>query len=186
LECAKVAVPLDWDRPKDKQIELSVIRHRASRLEERIGSLFVNPGGPGASGVDLAHNLTTKLDGWGGGRFDVVSWDPRGTNASSPVKCFTSDEAEAQFWVGVSIPITAAESRAYQRKTVEMARRCGEVSGELLAHISTADTARDLDALRRLVGDDKLTYVGLSYGMEIGQTYVNARDRTGEVGQAAW
>ena len=103
----------------------------------------------------------------------MVSWDPRGTNPSSPVECFTSDQAADQFWAGVSIPITRAESKAYQRKTVELARRCGEVSGDLLDHISTADTARDLDALRRLVGDDKLTYVGLSYGTMIGQTYVN-------------
>ena len=72
-----------------------------------------------------------------------------------------------------SIPFTRAESKAYQRKTVELARRCGEVSGDLLDHISTADTARDLDALRRLVGDDLLTYVGLSYGTMIGQTYAN-------------
>ena len=103
----------------------------------------------------------------------MVSWDPRGTNRSSPVECFTSDQAADQFWAGVSIPTTRAESKAYQRKTVELARRCGEVSGDLLDHITTADTARDLDALRRLVGDDKLTYVGLSYGTMIGQTYVN-------------
>ena len=73
----------------------------------------------------------------------------------------------------MSIPITPAESVAYQRKTVELARRCGEVSGELLSHITTADTARDLEALRKLVGDRKLTYVGLSYGSMIGQTYAN-------------
>ena len=173
LQCATVPVPLDWDNPDGKQIELAVIRHLASRPAERIGSLFVNPGGPGASGVGFVQNLASTIDEWGAGRFDVVSWDPRGTNASTSVTCFTSDAARDQFWQGSTIPITRSESKAFQRKTIELAQRCGEVSGELLPHVSTADTARDLDALRRLVGDDQLTYVGLSYGSMIGQTYVN-------------
>jgi len=103
----------------------------------------------------------------------VVSWDPRGTNRSTPVNCFTSDAARDQFWAGTSIPFTKDASKAYQRKVTELARRCGQVSGDLLDHISTADTTRDLDALRGMVGDDLLTYVGLSYGTEIGQTYIN-------------
>jgi pimeloyl-ACP methyl ester carboxylesterase len=173
LECATVAVPLDWDRPNGQQIELAVIRHRASRPQERIGSLFMNPGGPGSSGVGFVRGAADLVDGWGGGRFDVVSWDPRGTNASTPVQCFTSDAERDRFWAGATIPITRVESKAYQRRTVELARRCGQVSGDLLNHVSTADTARDLDALRGMVGDERLTYVGLSYGTMIGQTYVN-------------
>jgi pimeloyl-ACP methyl ester carboxylesterase len=89
------------------------------------------------------------------------------------VNCFTSDAARDQFWAGTSIPFTKDASKAYQRKVTELARRCGQVSGDLLDHISTADTTRDLDALRGMVGDDLLTYVGLSYGTEIGQTYIN-------------
>ena len=103
----------------------------------------------------------------------MVGWDPRGTNGSSPVECFTSDRGPGPVLGGRVDSHHPAESEAYQRKTVELARRCGEVSGDLLYHISTADTARDLDALRRLVGDGKLTYVGLSYGTMIGQTYAN-------------
>jgi pimeloyl-ACP methyl ester carboxylesterase len=173
LECAKVPVPLDWDRPNGKHIELAVIRHLASRPEARIGSMFINPGGPGESGVGFVQGAGADLDAWGDGRFDIVSWDPRGTVGSSPVRCFTSDASEAQFWQGVSIPMTPAESRAYEHRTVELSRRCREVSGKLLSHISTADTARDLDALRQLVGDRTLTYVGLSYGTFLGQTYAN-------------
>ena len=135
--------------------------------------MFVNPGGPGASGIGIVQGLSDMLDTWGAGRFDVVSWDPRGTNASTPVNCFTSDAARDQFWAGTTIPFTRVESKAYQRKTIDLARRCGQVNGDLLDHISTADTARDLDALRGLVGDDLLTYVGLSYGTMIGQTYIN-------------
>ena len=136
LECARVPVPLDWDKPNGKQIELAVIRHLASRPQERMGSMFVNPGGPGASGVGVVQGLSEMLDNWGGGRFDVVSWDPSGTNDGTPVNCFTSDTARDQFWKGTSIPITRAESKA-STQTVDLARRRGEVNGDLLDHIST-------------------------------------------------
>jgi pimeloyl-ACP methyl ester carboxylesterase len=135
--------------------------------------MFVNPGGPGDSGVTLVQTSGADFDAWGGGRFDVVGWAPRGVDGSSPVECFTSTAARDRFWAGVSLPLTAAESQAFSRKTVELARRCGEVNGDLLDHISTGDTARDLDALREAVGDRLLTYVGLSYGSMIGQTYAN-------------
>ena len=173
FECAKVAVPLDWDRPNGKKIELAVMRYLAGRPKQRIGSMFVNPGGPGDSGVKLVQTSGADFDAWGGGRFDVVGWDPRGTNGSSPVDCFTSTAARDRFWAGVTLPNSPAESRGFSRKTVELARRCGEVNGDLLDHISTGDTARDLDALRKAVGDRLLTYVGLSYGSMIGQTYAS-------------
>lgn len=173
LECARVRVPLDWDRPNGRTISLKVVRHLASRPDQRIGSLFVNPGGPGDTGVGLVMGAGDDLDAWGAGRFDVVSWDPRGTNASTPVRCFRTEQSAARFWQGASIPTTTAEAQAFRRLTVDLARRCDEVSGWLLPHISTADTARDLDHLRRLVGDPQLTYVGLSYGTYLGQTYAN-------------
>ncbi len=173
LECARVRVPLDWDRPHGRTISLKVIRHLASKPEQRIGSMFINPGGPGDTGIGLVKGAGDDLDRWGDGRFDVVSWDPRGTNASTPVRCFRSERSAARFWRGVSIPITKAQSTSFSRTSAALARRCGNVSGWLLPHISTADTARDLDYLRRLVGDRKLTYVGLSYGTFLGQTYAN-------------
>ncbi len=173
LECARIRVPLDWDRPQGRSISLKVIRHPASRPDQRLGSMFINPGGPGSSGVGLLQGAGDDLDGWGDGRFDVVSWDPRGTNASTPVRCFRSERSAAKFWAGISIPTTTAQSRSFRRTTAALARRCGQVSGWLLSHISTADTARDLDHLRRLVGDRELTYVGLSYGTFLGQTYAN-------------
>ncbi|GIF62931.1 hydrolase [Asanoa ishikariensis] len=173
FQCARVPVPLDWDEPDGEQIELAVMKHLASKPDERIGTMFIDPGGPGQSGVGLVGDSGEELDAWGDGRFDLVGWDPRGTNDSSPVRCFTSAEEEAAFWDGVSIPSTPEESAAYQRKTVELAKRCGEVSGDLLSHITTADTARDLDRLRAGVGEERITYVGLSYGSLIGQTYLN-------------
>jgi pimeloyl-ACP methyl ester carboxylesterase len=173
LQCARVRVPLNWEHPHGRTIQLAVIRYLATKPKQRIGSLFINPGGPGDTGIGLVQGLGAEIDGWGGGRFDVVSWDPRGTNASTHVRCFTSERSEASFWKGVTIPTTRAASERYARKVAALARRCGKVSGWLLPHISTADTARDLDYLRRLVGDRKLTYVGLSYGTYVGQTYAN-------------
>jgi pimeloyl-ACP methyl ester carboxylesterase len=173
LECGQLSVPLDWNRPNGTHIKLEVIRHLASRPDARIGSIFLNPGGPGDTGVGLVSGSGDELDAFGDGRFDLVSWDPRGTNASEPVHCFTSDAKEAAFWRGKEIPTTPAASRAYQRKLVDLARRCGEVMGDVLNHISTADTARDLDALRAAVGERTMTYVGFSYGTLLGQTYAN-------------
>jgi pimeloyl-ACP methyl ester carboxylesterase len=175
LQCAKVSVPLNWHRAAGQHIRLAVIRRLASDQKHLIGSMFVNPGGPGESGVDLVRNPESgnALSAWGGGRFNLVGWDPRGTNRSDPVRCFTSQASEARFWRGVQIPTTAAQSRAYEHKVIELARRCGQVSGQLLDNISTEDTARDLNYLRQLVGDRALTYVGLSYGTMIGQTYAN-------------
>jgi pimeloyl-ACP methyl ester carboxylesterase len=174
LECADVPVPLDWRRPNGPRISLSVIRHLASRPERRIGSLFVNPGGPGDSGVGYVAERGEALDAMTGGRFDVVGWDLRGgAGASAPVSCFANASERASFWEGLPVPTTRAEERRYLAKTVELAQRCGALNGELLAHISTADTARDLDHLRRLVGDRKLTYLGESFGTLIGQTYAN-------------
>jgi pimeloyl-ACP methyl ester carboxylesterase len=173
LQCARIRVPLDWDRPNGRTISLALIRHLASKPQERIGTMFINPGGPGAPGIGLLQGDPEGIDALGGGRFDVVSWDPRGTNASTRVKCFRSQRSESRFWAGVSIPTSRAASARFEDKVAALARRCGQVSGWLLPHISTADTARDLDHLRVLMGEAKLTYIGLSYGTFLGQTYAN-------------
>ena len=174
LECARVPVPLDWDRPDGAKITLSVARYLASRPAQRIGSLFVNFGGPGVAGAAPVKEAGALLDGLGDGRFDVVGWDPRGTGESTHVRCFADDAGLERFWgPDWTIPTTPAESRRYVPKTVDYARRCEALSGALLAHISTKDTVRDLDYLRQLVGDRQLTYRGLSYGAFLGQTYAN-------------
>lgn len=174
LECASVPVPLDWAHPGGTTITLSVIRHPASHPERRIGSLFVNPGGPGDSGVGYVAARGEELDAMTGGHFDIVGWDLRGgAGGSAPVTCFADATERASFWQDLPMPTTRAEERRYLAKTIELAQRCGARNGELLAHISTADTARDLDHLRRLVGDRRLTYFGESFGTLIGQTYAN-------------
>jgi len=154
---------------------LAVIRYLVRRPAQRIGSLFVNFGGPGVPGVAALRAATpAELDALGRGRFDVVSWDPRGTGESTHVRCFANAGAQARFWgPDWSVPTTTSASRRYVAKTVAFVNRCVALSGPLLAHISTADTARDLDFLRRLVGDRGLTYLGVSYGTFLGQTYAN-------------
>jgi pimeloyl-ACP methyl ester carboxylesterase len=173
LECSHAKVPLDWSRRGGAQITLAIIRHIASRPRKRIGSLFFNPGGPGVSGIDTVKGAGADLDILSGGRFDIVSWDPRGIGASTPVRCFSDEVSLASFWDHRGIPTTKAASPPYLRKTVGFARRCGASSGTLLRHISTADTARDLDYLRELLGDQRLTYLGWSYGSFLGIVYAN-------------
>jgi len=173
VQCARVPVPLDWQHPAGARIELSVVRHLAGRPNERIGSLFFNWGGPGVAGVPKVKEMAAQLDAIGEGRFDVVSWDPRGTGGSAAVECFSSEKSRTAFWGDWSIPTTNAQSSAFVPKAAAFVRRCTSRNGDLLAHISTADTVRDLDELRRLVGDAQLNYRGISYGTFIGQTYAN-------------
>jgi pimeloyl-ACP methyl ester carboxylesterase len=173
LECARVFVPLDWSNRNGAQIRLAVIRRVASQPRRRIGAIFFNPGGPGVSGVDTVKATGADLDNLGGGRFDIVSWDPRGGGASTHVRCFSDEGSLSSFWDHLGVPTTKAASPAYLSKTVGFARRCGEGSGPLLRHISTADTARDLDYLRGLLGERRLTYLGWSYGSFVGSVYAN-------------
>ena len=150
LECARVPVPLDWDNPNGPQISLFVIRHRASEPSQRIGSVFLNFGGPGVPGVPAVRQGGKGLDLLFGGRFDVLSWDPRGTGESTHVSCFKDVHALDQFWgQDWTFPYTVEESRMYVPKTIEYARRCAALSGSLLEHIATTDTVRDLDYFRR-------------------------------------
>lgn len=173
LQCARITVPLDYDDPAGRTIGLALIRHLASKPKQKIGTLFINPGGPADSGLSLVRGAGAEIDAWGDGRFDVVSWDPRGSNASAPVQCFRSKLAEERFWAGVTYPYGYAQSARFASKINALAKRCNDVSGWLLPHISTADTARDLDHLRALLGEKKTTYVGLSYGSYLGETYAN-------------
>jgi pimeloyl-ACP methyl ester carboxylesterase len=173
LECARVPVPLDWRRPGGRTISLAVIRHLAGAPAQRLGSLFFNPGGPGDSGIQAVKERGASLDALTGGRFDVISWDTRGSGGSSPVSCFATAGQRARFWQNLPVPSTRPQERRYLAKTVAYARRCGARNGQLLRHISTADTVRDLDHLRQLAGDAQLTFLGESYGTMIGQTYAN-------------
>jgi pimeloyl-ACP methyl ester carboxylesterase len=128
LQCARIAVPLDWKDPGGRTISLAVIRHLA-KPQERIGTMFINPGGPADTGVGLVQGDPTGVDAIGGGRFDVVSWDPRGSNASTRVLCFNDQREESRFWSGASFPSAKTASEQMLRLTSDLAQRCGEMSG---------------------------------------------------------
>lgn len=164
-ECAEVLAPLDYANPGRRAVTLSMRRVPATR-EPRLGTLFVNPGGPGASGKELA----ARFERTGLEQYDIVGWDPRGTGDSTPVVCYGPAETDALNNLDSS-PDDAAERAALIRGYYAFGASCWEHSGELLEHISTTETVRDLDLLRQLVGDAKLHYLGYSYGTQIGATY---------------
>lgn len=175
LECATVQVPLDYRKPFGAKTELAVARILAADTKNKIGTLFLNPGGPGASGVDLVFNgfgdyLNEVLQG----RFDIVGWDPRGTGESSPVRCWDSDDARDSYFEGLpTFPYRANQEKNYFVRYRHIAYRCAGKRQAILKHMGTADVARDLDLLRQAVGDQRLNYLGYSYGSFIGNTYAN-------------
>ncbi|MFC9248945.1 alpha/beta hydrolase [Streptomyces sp. NPDC057136] len=178
FECATAKVPLDYDRPWSRTIDLAVIRHRATAPGQRTGagtqSLFFNPGGPGGAGTVGLPELYEKFPAQLRERFDIISWDPRGVGQSTPVRCFDSAE-EATAWHArvPPFPVGGEQRRAYITAYADLGRRCERRDPELLRHISTADVARDLDRLRHAVGEKYLRYWGISYGTFLGATYAN-------------
>jgi pimeloyl-ACP methyl ester carboxylesterase len=166
-ECAELAVPLDYDEPDGATITLAVARVGATNQDERIGSILLNPGGPGGSGVQALPMQYTALPEVLQERFDIVGFDPRGIGESAPVHCFDS-VAEVISFLFFSdmprVPVGPEEEAAWARAAAELAQWCGERNAETLAHLSTANVARDMDRLRQAVGDERLNYIGTSYG----------------------
>ncbi|MFI8454569.1 alpha/beta hydrolase [Kitasatospora sp. NPDC085464] len=175
FECATARVPLDHHDPHGAGIDLAVIRHPAEDHAHRIGSLFYNPGGPAVSGIKALPAMLGGFPEEVRKRFDIVSFDPRGTGASAPVQCFDDPQDEQALLAGTAAGYPEGEdqqqawSAAYRR----LARQCADRNPALLPHISTANVARDMELLRRAVGDRQLTYLGTSYGSYLGATYAN-------------
>jgi pimeloyl-ACP methyl ester carboxylesterase len=172
--CATATVPLDHSDPTGPTIELALAKYPASTPTLRIGTLFINPGGPGGSGVDLAYSIGRFLDFGLGGRFDIVGFDPRGVARSSPLECFESTDALEQFAGTTPVfPYVGNQERSYFDHWTRLHSLCVERDIDVIGHMSTADVARDMDVLRRAVRDKTLTYLGFSYGSFLGQTYAN-------------
>lgn len=178
-ECGTIDVPIDYQDPGAGSIELAVERRKASG--DRIGSLVVNPGGPGAGGTYLAE----QADGYFAppllAAYDIVGFDPRGTGDSSPVDCLTDDELDA--WVAADPdPDTPAEVEQGKENSEEFWSGCEAKSAQVAAHVSTVEAARDMDVLRAALGEDKLDYLGFSYGTRLGATYAELYpDKTGRL-----
>ncbi|MFC9505752.1 alpha/beta hydrolase [Streptomyces sp. NPDC057002] len=169
-QCATLKVPLDWSKPEGETIGLGLIRAKA-RGEDRVGSLLFNFGGPGASGLSTMPSYAPAVSGLRE-RYDLVSWDPRGVGASEGVRCRGDKEIQAAESVDVT-PDTPAEEKAYFQDAADFGEGCRKDAGKLMAHVSTADSARDMDRIREVLGDDKMHYFGISYGTELGGTYAH-------------
>lgn len=172
-QCATVLAPLDWENVSaENPVMLKLTRHQATG-EKRLGSAFINPGGPGASGADF---VAESVDSAASARlqqyYDIVGWDPRGVNASDGVTCYdAAGMDEYIFGLAKSEPRTDAWIEEMRQSSKAFGDACAENTGELLAHVDTISTAHDLDMLRAIVGDKKLNYIGYSYGTLIGAYY---------------
>lgn len=168
-ECGDLVVPLDWAQPDGDQLRLAVGRYRHTGQEQRIGALFMNPGGPGGSGLDFLFGNPFK--GAVASKFDLVSWDPRGVGQSAKLDC---GSGVTDFLVNDPDPDTAAEQAQIETTASAALADCltSPGSAKLLGHIGTDDTARDLEALRIALSDKRLNYVGFSYGTYIGERYL--------------
>ena len=173
-QCATAIAPLDWNNPGDgDDIELAMVRHPASGGQAQ-GSLFINPGGPGASGFDFVRESVDFAVSADLQRvFDIVGWDPRGVGRSSAVTCYTDAADMDDFIYGIpeaefGTPEWEAEVTA---SSIAFAEACAENTGPLLGFVDTNSTVRDLDMMRAIVGDAQLNYLGYSYGTDIGARY---------------
>ena len=164
IDCATLPVPVDWAAPGGPTIDLALGRIAATG--DRVGSLVTNPGGPGGSGLEYLAGLPLTAET--GRRFDTVSWDPRGVGRSRVVDC---DAGVDEFQSLDSGPDDPAEQAALEQAAAAISAQCARDHGDVLAHLGTADVARDLEAIRRALDDGPLNYVGFSYGTRIGQDY---------------
>jgi pimeloyl-ACP methyl ester carboxylesterase len=168
VQCASLAVPLDPKKPAGDHIGLALARLPATNKRARRGVLFVNPGGPGGSGVDFLRTSAGVFSPNLRKNFDLVSWDPRGVGASAPIDC--GDHLDA-FYAVDRDPKTASAQNSVTRATNRFVAACTAKSGASLPFMATVNGARDMDAIRRAMGEATISYFGFSYGTYLGTVY---------------
>ena len=169
-ECGRIAVPIDYNKPDGDVANLAMIRFPATG--QKIGSLVVNPGGPGESGIEAAISMVESLPTPVRERFDFVGFDPRGVGSSTPELWCNSDADNDRLRADPEVDYTPEGVAHIENETKAFIQRCVDKMGpDFLANIGTANVAKDLDAIRAAIGDDKLTYLGYSYGTRIGAAY---------------
>jgi pimeloyl-ACP methyl ester carboxylesterase len=172
-QCGVITVPLDYRAPDGETIELAVYRWPAVDAANRLGALFVNPGGPGGTAVGLAKQLTAT---GAAAQFDVIGVDPRGVGGSEPAVACWADETYAGKLAESTIAFSddpKSQAKQVLAKGREFGRACAAKSGEALAYIGTEFVARDMDVVRAALGEEQLSYLGLSYGTYLGTVYAN-------------
>ena len=184
MQCTTAIAPMDWINPDGREVELALGRQPATSGTAQ-GSLLVNPGGPGASGYDFIRNsidfaTSERLQS----NFDVVGFDPRGVNRSTPVSCY-DDPAELDAYIYDLLPgLPGSDSwlAAAKESNAAFGQRCLDITGPLLGLVDTPSAARDIDMLRAILGDQKLNYLGYSYGTLLGAVYADLfPDKTGRL-----
>ncbi|MFZ2964475.1 MAG: alpha/beta hydrolase [Rhodoglobus sp.] len=173
LQCSTAIAPLDWADTGGERIELALVRQPATSGARR-GSLLVNPGGPGGSGTDfIMDSVDFATDERLQSSFDIVGFDPRGVNRSSAVRCYEDPAEMDEYLYGLypGLPGSDEWIAAAQAGSIAFGQRCLELTGPLLGNVDTVSAARDLDMLRAALGDERLDYLGYSYGTLLGQVY---------------
>ena len=171
MQCTTATAPLDWDDPAAGSVDLALVRHPATG--ERIGSLLVNPGGPGGSGYDFVKDsVDYATDAALQARFDIVGFDPRGVGKSSAVACYDPAQMD-QYLYGLTTAERGSDAwiQEQEASAAGFAAACQDKTGALLGEVDTKSAARDLDLLRAVLGDKQLNYLGFSYGTFLGATY---------------
>ncbi|MFG2228334.1 alpha/beta hydrolase [Streptomyces sp. NPDC048644] len=166
FECATIKVPLDYRVPGGKRIDLAISRIKSTAPDKRHGVLLSNPGGPGGEGLYMPLGMRERLPKSAQQKYDLIGFDPRGVGKSSPVSCGLKPEEEE--WLRPYKEETFDKDVAWARG---VAKKCKEKAGDTLPHITTRNTARDMDLLRAILGEKKLSYVGTSYGTYLGAVY---------------
>ena len=170
FSCGTTTVPVSYEDPDGGTLQLFLVRATLAGQTGRIGSLVVNPGGPGQSATDAAIQSALTLPQDVVGRFDIVGVDPRGVGLSTPVECI-SDQQKDDFFAADPRPTDAAALDANLGRVEDVAAACADEYGAALGAFDTVDSARDLDLVRQSLGDEQLTYLGYSYGTTLGSTY---------------
>jgi pimeloyl-ACP methyl ester carboxylesterase len=171
FQCGSLQVPLDYSNSQGRKISLALLRKPALDTANRIGSLLMNPGGPGESGIDFLRSDVGSFANLNR-RFDLVTWDPRGVAESTPVSCVDGPTLDALLSIDTVLD-DPQEKQADIQSNVDFANACQRRNGDILPFLDSASTANDMDQIRAAVGDDKLTYLGFSYGTFIGQWYAH-------------
>jgi pimeloyl-ACP methyl ester carboxylesterase len=170
FQCSRLTVPVDYEKPDGQTLQLALIRLPATDADDRIGSLVINPGGPGGSGIDYARAARAVISERVREYYDIVGFDPRGVGESDPVQCLTDSQIDT-LMASDPTPDDTAEARHAVELYQGLAAGCDQRSGTLLAHVGTKDAARDMDVMRAALGDPRLYYLGKSYGTFLGATY---------------
>jgi pimeloyl-ACP methyl ester carboxylesterase len=170
VDVGTLEVPVDYADPTGPQFDLFLARYKALDQENKIGTLLVNPGGPGFGGAEMALGAASRFDRALRERFDIIGWDPRGTGESDPpLDCI--DDYDTYFTAVDNTPADADAHQALVDLAEQFAAECAARSGEILDHIGTNSSARDIDAIRRSLGEEQISYFGFSYGSELGAVW---------------